>query len=485
MNRFKKVMIALSVIGLMTFFVHTKLNAQENGDKIYKNTKLEKKSDNVIYRLNSMIPSLKESTLKLNVSGLHSKGLNGKGYSVAVLDTGVDASHPFLLGRVVGEACFTHNSSCPNFANEMVGNGAAKPIHWHGTHVAGIIAGKSVEMSGIAPGANIVAVNIFERDGSAYEESLLSGLKYVLSVKDKYNIVAVNLSLGTSKVWTGVCDTVVPELTSIIHQLHKQNIAIVAAAGNGFSHGMSNPACISNVIGVSASYTINDSITDFSNISQYTTFAAPGYQIVSSASSAYKASSGTSMSAPFVAGAFALYSSYKPGLSIAQRIADFKNDCPKSYDSPTKITVCRIDFASVASGQTEVPVVTTTTVVPSTSTTLPNASTTTSVPQGPTTTTTVVYRIQIGKPRLSSLVLYKNGVAVISYIDVLYGKSLIQYYNLKCNNLFEVQIPVVQGRTSHTYSFTYTQDPMKYCYIFPVSLSGVPGPQSGIVFVSR
>ena len=482
-NKIKFIVTVFSLIISVNIFVHTKSDAQDNNDKTYKNIKLEEKSGNIIYRMSDFTPSLKNSIPKTNASAMYSKGATGKGYSVAILDTGVSASHPFLAGRVIAEACFTYNKSCPNAENEMLGSGAAKPVHWHGTHVAGIVAGKDANSTGVAPGANIVAVNIFEKDGSAYEESLLSGLEYVLSVKDKYNIIAVNLSLGTSKVWTSSCDTVVPELTKIIQDLTSANVAVVAAAGNAFSHGMSNPACITGVVSVSASYVSTDNITDFSNISKYTTFAAPGYQISSSSSEGgFRSSSGTSMAAPHVAGAFALYASLKPGLSIAQRVADLQSNCPKSYDSPTQIYVCRLDFTAVAGGQTGVPTTTTTVV---TTTTLPPPTTSTTVPGQSTTTTTVVYRTQMGKPRLNSVILYKTGTMTVSYIDVLYGKSLVGYYNLKCDNGFEAQLPVVSGKTSQTFTLVYTGETIKYCTLIPVSHEGVNGPESSLVFVSK
>ena len=485
-----KNIIAFFIVVLLSFsLVHTKSVAQNNNDKTYKNTTLERRSGEVIYRLNDYLPSLKNSIPKINASALYAKGATGKGYSVAVVDTGVNASHPFLGDRVVAEACFTYNRSCPNGTNEMVGPGSAKPIHWHGTHVAGIIAGKDSSMRGVAPEANIVAVNVFEKDGSAYEESLLSGLEYVLSVKSKYNIIAVNLSLGTSKVWLSACDTAVPELTKIINDLFKAGVVVVAAAGNGFSHGMSNPACISGVVGVAASYTSNDAITDFSNISQYTAFAAPGYQISSSSSEGgTRTSSGTSMATPHVAGAFALYASFKPEISISQRIADFQLNCPKSYDAPTKISVCRIDFTSVAGGQNGVP--TTTTTVPTPTTTIPTPTTTiptptTTVPDQSTTTTTVVYRTQIGKPRLNSVTLYKNGFATIAYIDVIYGKSLIAHYILSCDDGFELQVPVIGGKTSQTFTFSYSSSLSRYCHMYPISFDGVRGASSNMAYVSR
>jgi subtilisin family serine protease len=480
----KNILIAFSIIVSITVFVHTKTNAQDFGDKTYENIKLEKRSNNVIYRMSDLAPMLGSSVPKINALGLYNKGATGKGYAVAIVDTGVSSSHPFLGGRVVAEACFTYHGSCPNAENQMIGSGAAKPVHWHGTHIAGIVAGKDANTSGVAPGANIVAVNIFERDGSAYEDSLLSGLEYVLSVKEKYNIIAVNLSLGTSKVWIGTCDTVVPELTNLVQVLSAKGVAVVAASGNGFSYGMSNPACISGVVSVAASYITDDKITDFSNISQYTTFAAPGYQINSSSSvGGFRSASGTSMAAPHVAGAFALYASYKPGLTIEQRVSGFKNDCPKSLDVATGISVCRLDFASVAGQGSGVPATTTTVV--STTTTSPTPVTTTVFPVQSTTTTTVVYGTQMGKPRLVSVTLYKSGVLNVSYIDVPYGKSLISYYVLKCENGFQQQLPVVFGKTSQSFSFVYTKDYMKYCSLYPVSHQGLSGPESSIIFVSR
>lgn len=484
-NNNKLFIALLSLICVSIIFVNTKTDAKDQNDKTYKNTSLEKRSGEVIYRMSgTYFPNLKNSISKINASLLYAKGATGKGYSVAVVDTGVSASHPFLSGRVVGEACFTYNNSCPNGANEQIGVGAAKPVHWHGTHVAGIIAGKDSNMNGVAPGANVVPVNIFEKDGSAYEESLLSALNYVLSVKDKYNIVAVNLSLGTSKIWLSTCDEVVPDLTDIIRNLTAANVAVVAASGNAFSHGMSNPACISGVVSVAATYSTVDNVTDFSNISQYTTFAAPGYQISSSSSDGgTRTASGTSMSTPHVAGAFALYASYKQGLSIEQRVSDLKVNCPMAYDAPTKISVCRLDFTNIVGGQSGVTTTTTTTVPVTTTTVQPP---TTTVPEQPTTTTTtIVYRTQVGKPRLHSVTMYKTGTTIISYVDVLYGKNLLSNYTLECNDGFSIDIPIVNGRNSQTFSFAYSNIDSRFCTMYAVSQNATRGPSSGIVFISR
>ena len=72
---------------------------------------------------------------------------SGAGYSVAVIDTGVDAKHPFLAGRVVAGACFSGKGNCPNRQTSMFSVNAAKPCPLkpcsHGTHVSGIVAGRS------------------------------------------------------------------------------------------------------------------------------------------------------------------------------------------------------------------------------------------------------------------------------------------------------------------------------------------------------
>lgn len=104
-------------------------------------------------------------------------GYRGAGQTVAILDTGVDAAHPFFGGKVVSEACFSAGGSgssslCPNGQTQQSGAGAAAPCSdnslgcYHGTHVAGIAAGKSGVLSGgagMAPDAKLIAVQVFTR----------------------------------------------------------------------------------------------------------------------------------------------------------------------------------------------------------------------------------------------------------------------------------------------------------------------------------
>jgi subtilisin family serine protease len=482
-NKLFKTILIIALLSTPSI-AHAK--GEETRTKPYKNIKLQTKDGDIIYKvLDKVLPSLNSSTQRINNNALLSLGYSGQGYTVAVIDTGVDFSHSFLAGKKAGEACFTATNSCPNGTNEMIGDGAARPTHWHGTHVAGIIAGTSSTMRGVAPSSKILGINVFETDLSANEESIIAALEYVNSVRSKLNIVSVNLSLGTTRMWTGPCDTISPELTTIVHTLIANRVAVVAAAGNSYSYGMANPACISGVTSVAASFSDNDNVTEFSNISNYTTFAAPGYQISSSVSGGgYKQSSGTSMSTPHVAGAFALYNSFKSGLSVPQQVTNLQTNCPKAYDAPTKISVCRLDFTYVASGQvvpspgTTVPPVDTT--IPSPTTTVPSPVVTTP----PTTTPPLVYGTMLGKPRLNSIQYYKNNSVSVNYTDPVYAKSLIANYLLICGSS-QYQFSPVNGFTNHSYVITSFDLTASSCSLRAIDFNGNNGPATQNIPISK
>src|SRR5687768_1939694 len=124
-------------------------------------------------------PTLAESGPLVGAPTAWSLGFTGAGQHIAILDTGVDRSHPFLAGKVVHEACFsstfapdTSTSACPNGQEAEIGPGAAAPCSatddcFHGTHVAGIAAGNGANaspaqtFSGIAKDAGLIAVQVF------------------------------------------------------------------------------------------------------------------------------------------------------------------------------------------------------------------------------------------------------------------------------------------------------------------------------------
>lgn len=273
-------------------------------------------------------------------------GGRGQGQIVAVIDSGVDAQHPYLYPRVVAEACFTSKfkagrgvhfrPTCPGGATEAKGPGAAAPCSApacaHGTHVAGIAAGSNPgngePRSGVAPEAEIIAVNVFSQSGAeigAVNSDVLSALEWVYARRKDFpgrSIAAVNLSLGGYPYSAERCDGDVR--APIVERLRKAGIATVIASGNdGLRYEVAAPACISSAVTAGAT---NDEgkIAKFSNMSAYVDLMAPGVGVLSSVPGGYAVSSGTSMAAPHVSGAIAALRSLDPkaGLkALADRLA--------------------------------------------------------------------------------------------------------------------------------------------------------------------
>jgi subtilisin family serine protease len=369
----------------------------------------------------------------------------GDGTYIVIIDTGIQRDHPFFQQRVALEACFA--PKCPNGLTQQIGNGAATPVHWHGTHVAGIAAGFNSSYRGVAPNAKIIAINVFDTAGSAYDSDIVKALNWVNSISNQYNITSVNMSLGGSTPFKTTCDDYIPSLTQAIKNLKSNDIATVISSGNSYAHGMSAPACISHSVSVAAMYTNSTSITNFSNINIHTTIAAPGHSVLSSTTmSGYRLASGTSMAAPFVAGAFSVYRSAFGRHSVDKIISDFKSTPKRATDAYTSITIPYLHFSHLF-----------TSTSPTTTVPFPPPTPTTTLPPPPpittTTTTTTTTTLPPSSPPPTTLPspslgpvytvrLHELDASWGSFIKAYYrdphkGYSNISHYSIICNDSSE------------------------------------------------
>ncbi|MBE0689083.1 MAG: S8 family serine peptidase, partial [Anaerolineae bacterium] len=289
-------------------------------------------------------PDLADSTGIIGANSAWASGFTGAGYTVAIIDTGVEITHPFLSGKAVNGACFSYNgvdangtytSLCPNGQTSQTGAAAGVACGLsgcdHGTHVAGIAAGDGASFDGVAPGASLLPIQVYTQVSSlvicnslspciiAFDTEILLGLEWIYSQRSSYQIASANMSLGSSDHIATDCSSMQPAMASMVAQLAAANIATVAASGNyGGNTGVAFPGCIGAIVNVAATDK-SDALASFSQLGANLDFAAPGANINSSVpGGGYTPKSGTSMSAPHVAGAWAIMRQARPGASFQQ-----------------------------------------------------------------------------------------------------------------------------------------------------------------------
>ncbi len=309
----------------------------------------------LITRDNILTPQLAESTVRIQSQNVNNAGYRGDGQTVAILDSGVDKTHSFLVSKIVSEACYSRSGGsyftlCPNGQDTQESNGAAVacsyPFCDHGTHVAGIAAGSAVAFDGVAPDAEIIAIQVFNGISSpstcaafgysspcilTFDSQVILGLERVYALKDTFQIAAVNLSLGGGK-HTGYCDLEVPFYKDAIDLLRSEGIATIVASGNNrYLNALSAPACVSTAISVGATFDSSETIwsqtgacnsTVGSNSASFLDLLAPGASITSSVpGNTFATKTGTSMATPHVTGTFAVLRGSFPSLTIEQILA--------------------------------------------------------------------------------------------------------------------------------------------------------------------
>jgi len=217
--------------------------------------------------------------------------------TVAVIDSGVQATHPDLAGRVLAGYDFINNDADPSDDNG------------HGTAVAGVAAAQGNDGIGIVGAAwnvAILPVKTMNSSGSGSYSAIANGITYSADRGAKI----INLSLGG----TGTSST----LQSAVSYAWNKGSLLVAAAGNNGTSTTVYPAAYANVIAVSAT-TSADTLASFSSYGSFVDLSAPGQDITTSwINGGYTTISGTSFSSPLTAGVAALALSRNPALSNAQ-----------------------------------------------------------------------------------------------------------------------------------------------------------------------
>ncbi|MGA1100470.1 MAG: S8 family peptidase [Opitutales bacterium] len=221
----------------------------------------------------------------------------GKGVKLALLDSGVNSSHPLLNGAVVRHKNILDNSS------SLAGEGNA-----HGTALASVIAGSSDTYQGIAPACEILSYQVI--DGSGLADSFTVARAVVAAVEDGAGVI--NLSLGAEQGSAVLRDAITYAIS--------RDVVVVAATGNEGVGIVNYPAAYDGVIGVSSIGT-SGRVPSFSNYGKEVDIAAPGVGVLTAWDNSDRVSfSGTSISTAMVSAALAVERSRYPELSSAQII---------------------------------------------------------------------------------------------------------------------------------------------------------------------
>jgi len=255
-----------------------------------------------------------------NIATFHTdprfSNINGQGEAVVIIDTGIDLNHPYFgadsnTDGIDDRIVFQYDFVGKNDANASDGNG-------HGTHVAGIIGSSDTTYAGVAPGVSLIVLRVLDDGGHGTGADIVEAINWVVSNVDKYNIVAVNMSIGDGSFaqtpYSGYAATQFKTLAN-------SGVVVVSASGNFYSgtQGVSYPSSDPYSLSVGAVWAadgswgtsqtgVTDAIAFFSQRDDTESdIFAPGVNIVSSKlDGTYVQMSGTSMASPEIAGMVAL-----------------------------------------------------------------------------------------------------------------------------------------------------------------------------------
>ncbi len=265
--------------------------------------------------------------------------VTGNGVRVAVLDSGVDSTHPALAGRVIEE--FDHANEPVNIPGD------------HGTHVAGTIASNDAIYGGVAYGADIINIKVLTAGGFGQPQFVIDGLDRAV----RRNAQVANLSLGWSEIFHGwVCDDADCILCQAADNAVRLGVAVVVAAGNeGTAAGpgqfnIRHPGAARRVITVGAVDKAKQ-LASYSSIGPgcgrlsagsptrltKPDLAGPGSDITSSVpGGGFVSFSGTSMASPHVAGVAALVLEERPNMKPIMLKKLLEDTCERLQYTPNE-----------------------------------------------------------------------------------------------------------------------------------------------------
>ncbi len=274
--------------------------------------------------------------------------LTGAGQVVAVIDTGVDYTHPALGGGIgKNKKILTGYDFIQNDADPQDTDG-------HGTAVSSFIAANTFTYQdttyrGIAPDAKLIALRAGTGRNTYESANILRALQWCISNREKWGITVVNMSLGGG----AYSDYTTGTYSDALRQLKDLNVMVVASSGNDGGAEVGYPGADPNIFSV-GSINATDVISDFSNREAILDLLAPGEQVIGATryNAGYEPTDGTSFSTPITAGAVALIKQLEPSLTVNEissvlRTSSVPNrDGDEEFFAPTDRVYGRLDLVA-------------------------------------------------------------------------------------------------------------------------------------------